>query len=138
MTVPSTAMGKNESSSLDARPLSRQHVNSNCPLVQLHNSEVALFNDCPFNPFHKIYHSSPGCGLVMTCSLSNAQWPYTRSSWSRWRKTRSRIAAPTLLEVDGGFHLSLPSPPQNQNVHFATEVLKHQPIFSLSLTVHGG
>ena len=30
------------------------------------------------------------------------------------------------------------NPPQNQNVHFATEVLKHQPIFSLSLTVHGG
>ena len=56
--------------------------------------------------FCKIYHSSPGCALVMTCSLSNAQWPYTRSSWSRWRRTRSRIAAPTLLEVDGGFHLT--------------------------------
>ena len=110
--------------------------------------------------FRKIYHSSPDCALVMTCSLSNAQWPYTRSLWSRWRKTRSRIAAPTLPEVDGGFHFTvvhervywdlkdlflwkgletsktslmypwpldmvLPNPPQNQNVHFATEVLKH-------------
>ena len=49
MTVPSTAMGENESSSLDARPLSRQHVNSNGPRVQLHNSEVAHYNDCSFN-----------------------------------------------------------------------------------------
>ena len=31
----------------------------------------------------------------------------------------------------------LPSPPQNLNVYFAPEVLKHQPILSLSLTVHG-
>ena len=49
MTAPSTAVGKNDSSSLDVKPLSRQYVDSNGPQVQLHNSEVALYNDCSFN-----------------------------------------------------------------------------------------
>ena len=49
MTAPSTAVDENYSSSLDARPLSRQHVNSNGPQVQFYNSEVALYNDCSFN-----------------------------------------------------------------------------------------
>ena len=49
MTAPLTTVGENESSSLDARTWSRQHVDTNGPEVQFHNSEVAHQNDCSDN-----------------------------------------------------------------------------------------